>query len=271
MKNLWLFFLVGVATGFISEKLTVVSQLTTSLVDDLYIEEPGSGDLPVDDEDGRDDESGSGSGSGDYGFSISSNEEEGSRFLNLSNTILYKKELPLPARPTADSAPNLSTTAADRQDPAPTAENTGKSFPDDGNRSDQIPDSTSNCINESPSSSFTPVSYTDFSLPVNEDVKEERRVLIEVVNSDAIPNNGKDSQRHGLNSPEEVTSENLWQRTEVLATVISCGVVGFLCALSLLLLLAYRMKKKDEGSYDLGDTKMSATAYHKAPTKEFYA
>lgn len=53
--------------------------------------------------------------------------------------------------------------------------------------------------------------------------------------------------------------------------VIACGVVGFLCAVFLLLLLAYRMKKKDEGSYDLGDNKPSATAYHKAPTKEFYA
>lgn len=53
--------------------------------------------------------------------------------------------------------------------------------------------------------------------------------------------------------------------------VIACGVVGFLCAVFLLILLAYRMKKKDEGSYDLGDTKVSTTAYHKAPTKEFYA
>lgn len=31
------------------------------------------------------------------------------------------------------------------------------------------------------------------------------------------------------------------------------------------------MKKKDEGSYDLGDTKLSNTQYQKAPTKEFYA
>ena len=53
--------------------------------------------------------------------------------------------------------------------------------------------------------------------------------------------------------------------------VIACGVVGFLCAVFLLLLLAYRMKKKDEGSYDLGDTKLSSTQYQKAPTKEFYA
>uniref|UniRef100_A0A3B4BF61 Syndecan n=1 Tax=Periophthalmus magnuspinnatus TaxID=409849 RepID=A0A3B4BF61_9GOBI len=53
--------------------------------------------------------------------------------------------------------------------------------------------------------------------------------------------------------------------------IIACGVVGFLCAVFLLLLLAYRMKKKDEGSYDLGETKLTNTAYHKAPTKEFYA
>uniref|UniRef100_A0A3Q0RV79 Syndecan n=1 Tax=Amphilophus citrinellus TaxID=61819 RepID=A0A3Q0RV79_AMPCI len=55
------------------------------------------------------------------------------------------------------------------------------------------------------------------------------------------------------------------------STVIACGVVGFLCAVFLLALLAYRMKKKDEGSYELGDNKLSVTAYHKAPTKEFYA
>lgn len=56
------------------------------------------------------------------------------------------------------------------------------------------------------------------------------------------------------------------------SAVIACGVIGFLCAVVLLMLLAYRLKKKDEGSYDLGDTKLStSTAYHKAPTKEFYA
>uniref|UniRef100_G3NVG6 Syndecan n=1 Tax=Gasterosteus aculeatus TaxID=69293 RepID=G3NVG6_GASAC len=74
-----------------------------------------------------------------------------------------------------------------------------------------------------------------------------------------------------VDTPEEVTSENTWERTDVLAAVIACGVVGFLCAVFLLLLLAYRMKKKDEGSYELGDTKVSTTAYQKAPTKEFYA
>ncbi|XP_070604183.1 syndecan-2 [Erythrolamprus reginae] len=66
-------------------------------------------------------------------------------------------------------------------------------------------------------------------------------------------------------------SENLFQRTEVLAAVIAGGIIGFLFAIFLILLLVYRMRKKDEGSYDLGERKPSSAAYQKAPTKEFYA
>ena len=40
---------------------------------------------------------------------------------------------------------------------------------------------------------------------------------------------------------------------------------------NIILLLVYRMRKKDEGSYDLGERKPSSAAYQKAPTKEFYA
>lgn len=53
--------------------------------------------------------------------------------------------------------------------------------------------------------------------------------------------------------------------------VIAGGVIGFLFAIFLILLLVYRMRKKDEGSYDLGERKPSGAAYQKAPTKEFYA
>lgn len=65
----------------------------------------------------------------------------------------------------------------------------------------------------------------------------------------------------------------LWKCFAVMSSsaVIACGVIGFLCAVVLLILLAYRLKKKDEGSYDLGDNKLPTTAYQKAPTKEFYA
>lgn len=252
MKNLWLFFLLALSTGFFSEKLIVLSQATTSHVDDLYIEEPGSGDLPVDDEDGEDVGSGSGSGSGNY--ELLSDAEEVLRFINFSDSFLHKDVLPLPPQPTVGSATNQPTTAATapgRQDPAPTAGDT--------ETSDEIEDSTSDYDQ---STSATPISVTtDFS---------PFEVLIEAKSAE-FPKSGRNSRRNEFNSAQEVTSENLWERTEVLAAVIACGVVGFLCAVSLLLLLAYRMKKKDEGSYDLGDTKMSATAYHKAPTKEFYA
>ncbi|KAK1172595.1 syndecan-2-like [Acipenser oxyrinchus oxyrinchus] len=73
------------------------------------------------------------------------------------------------------------------------------------------------------------------------------------------------------NVSAEIQSESLFQRTEVLAAVIAGGVIGFLFAIFLILLLVYRMRKKDEGSYDLGERKPSSAAYQKAPTKEFYA
>ncbi|KAJ8333628.1 hypothetical protein SKAU_G00416360 [Synaphobranchus kaupii] len=79
------------------------------------------------------------------------------------------------------------------------------------------------------------------------------------------------SPPHSPVEPFEVRSENLFQRTEVLAAVIAGGVIGFLFAIFLILLLVYRMRKKDEGSYDLGERKPSGAAYQKAPTKEFYA
>ncbi|CAH6776824.1 syndecan-4 [Phodopus roborovskii] len=60
---------------------------------------------------------------------------------------------------------------------------------------------------------------------------------------------------------------NMFERTEVLAALIVGGVVGILFAVFLILLLVYRMKKKDEGSYDLGKKPI----YKKAPTNEFYA
>ncbi|XP_032275651.1 syndecan-4 [Halichoerus grypus] len=60
---------------------------------------------------------------------------------------------------------------------------------------------------------------------------------------------------------------SIFERTEVLAALIVGGGVGILFAVFLVLLLVYRMKKKDEGTYDLGKKPI----YKKAPTNEFYA
>ncbi|XP_045079059.1 syndecan-4 isoform X1 [Coregonus clupeaformis] len=61
--------------------------------------------------------------------------------------------------------------------------------------------------------------------------------------------------------------ESIFNKTEVLAALIAGGAVGLLFAVLLILLLVNRMKKKDEGSYDLGKKPI----YKKAPTTEIYA
>ncbi|KAM8915040.1 syndecan-4 isoform 2-T2 [Spinachia spinachia] len=61
--------------------------------------------------------------------------------------------------------------------------------------------------------------------------------------------------------------DSIFDKTEVLAALIAGGAVGLMLAVLLILLLIYRMKKKDEGSYDLGKKPI----YKKAPTTEIYA
>ncbi|XP_061459507.1 syndecan-2 isoform X3 [Rhineura floridana] len=92
-----------------------------------------------------------------------------------------------------------------------------------------------------------------------------------ILKPDAENKNAKNEAGEDTDVFTQKHSENLFQRTEVLAAVIAGGVIGFLFAIFLILLLVYRMRKKDEGSYDLGERKPSSAAYQKAPTKEFYA
>lgn len=54
--------------------------------------------------------------------------------------------------------------------------------------------------------------------------------------------------------------------------VIVGGVVGALFAAFLVMLLVYRMKKKDEGSYTLEEPKQATVTYQKPDKQEeFYA
>ncbi|KAL2090663.1 hypothetical protein ACEWY4_012926 [Coilia grayii] len=61
--------------------------------------------------------------------------------------------------------------------------------------------------------------------------------------------------------------ESFFHKTEVVAALIAGAAVGLLFSVLLILLLIYRMKKKDEGSYDLGKKPI----YKKAATTEIYA
>lgn len=62
-------------------------------------------------------------------------------------------------------------------------------------------------------------------------------------------------------------NNGMFASTEMLAAMIAGGTIGLLFAILLILLLVYRMRKKDEGSYDLSKKPI----YKKAPTTEFYA
>ncbi|XP_041835964.1 syndecan-4 isoform X2 [Melanotaenia boesemani] len=61
--------------------------------------------------------------------------------------------------------------------------------------------------------------------------------------------------------------DNILHKTWVLAALITAGAVCLMFATLLIFFLIYRMKKKDEGSYDLGKKPI----YKKAPTTEIYA
>ncbi|KRY71047.1 Syndecan, partial [Trichinella pseudospiralis] len=75
-------------------------------------------------------------------------------------------------------------------------------------------------------------------------------------------------------SKSEPADIDSFLRPGILAAVIGGSVVGLLAAILLIMFIVYRMRKKDEGSYALDDSKTPPSypyAYHKAPTREFYA
>ncbi|KAM7006358.1 syndecan-4 [Tautogolabrus adspersus] len=95
---------------------------------------------------------------------------------------------------------------------------------------------------------------------------------VEIVqNSNEIPllrNQGQSGEEHPSNVlMAHAGDDSIFNKTEVLAALIAGGAVGLMFAVLLILLLIYRMKKKDEGSYDLGKKPI----YKKAPTTEIYA
>ncbi|CAG7721450.1 unnamed protein product [Allacma fusca] len=65
------------------------------------------------------------------------------------------------------------------------------------------------------------------------------------------------------------TPASFFSQPGILAAIICGAIVGLLCAILLVMFIVYRMRKKDEGSYVLDDSKRTATTYGKS--KEFYA
>lgn len=213
MRNIWIILTLGI-TAFLSGERIAEAAKSSSQVDDLYLDDAGSGGYyPEDDDDFN---SGSGSGVG---------EEVAEEAATVSTLYIVPK-----AEPTQDSTKDFTSRVETATPRDPPREPPSK------------PDRT-----EAPVVEVT-------------EVERSRNPVTSTTSAPGAPQ-----------EPIEVRSENLFQRTEVLAAVIAGGVIGFLFAIFLILLLVYRMRKKDEGSYDLGERKPSGAAYQKAPTKEFYA
>jgi hypothetical protein len=70
----------------------------------------------------------------------------------------------------------------------------------------------------------------------------------------------------------EATNTNI-STSHFLAALIVGGCVGLLFAICVIMLLAYRIRKKDEGSYALDEQKKPAspTAYQYTQGQEYYA
>uniref|UniRef100_A0A8C3S1A4 Syndecan n=1 Tax=Chelydra serpentina TaxID=8475 RepID=A0A8C3S1A4_CHESE len=121
----------------------------------------------------------------------------------------------------------------------------------------------------------------DFEIREEEDMTrpELNNEVIAAVTLAAGPGPGKNAEP-GLidntidsgNSAAQLPQKNILERKEVLIAVIVGGVVGALFAAFLVMLLIYRMKKKDEGSYTLEEPKQANVTYQKPDKQEeFYA
>ncbi|KAH1182262.1 syndecan-4 [Mauremys mutica] len=133
-----------------------------------------------------------------------------------------------------------------------------------GSGDDDAEDDTTSITEESPklwSENYIPEDAGKGTKDVDENPEEDNELTPHKV----LPH--EETNPSNKISMASTGNSSLFERTEVLAALIAGGAVGLLFAVFLILLLVYRMKKKDEGSYDLGKKPI----YKKAPTNEFYA
>jgi len=84
---------------------------------------------------------------------------------------------------------------------------------------------------------------------------------------------GKETVSEGPHRQPQGGETNFFAQPGILAAVVGGTVVGLLCTILLVMLIVYRMRKADEGSYALNEPKRSPNvhSYLKAPTREFFA
>ncbi|CAH1103283.1 unnamed protein product [Psylliodes chrysocephalus] len=89
----------------------------------------------------------------------------------------------------------------------------------------------------------------------------------------SIPNTTTDPTVK-MNPKADDRPTSFFAQPGIIAAVAGGAVVGLLCAILVVMFIVYRMRKKDEGSYALGEPKQSpnSNSYSRTTTnKEFYA
>lgn len=115
-----------------------------------------------------------------------------------------------------------------------------------------------------------PVTYENNNLSPKKNVPTEREETIVVEEPPPNPTKHPDVV---MNPKSEDRHTSFFAQPGILAAVIGGAVVGLLCAILVVMFIVYRMRKKDEGSYALGEPKQSptTTSYSRGNNKEFYA
>jgi len=111
--------------------------------------------------------------------------------------------------------------------------------------------------------------------------EEEGHVFIDTNPSEKHTNNKQPEPLESEASTQKTTTQKsarskllaIMAKPGILAGIVGGAIIGVLTAILLIMFIVYRMKKKDEGSYALEETKkpLNAYDYRHCPTKEFYA
>jgi hypothetical protein len=114
-------------------------------------------------------------------------------------------------------------------------------------------------------------SYDDEN-KVDED-KEVEDVTIKYETKSNFVDNNKKTEDKPIYPSSRYQLLSIITKPGILAGIVGGAIIGILTAILLIMFIVYRMRKRDEGSYALEESKkpLNAYDYRNCPTKEFYA
>lgn len=123
-----------------------------------------------------------------------------------------------------------------------------------------------------PEEEFESTSNKKVEVDIEEDIYEVVEV-VDTVNTDNKNMGTKEEESFDVPAQEEVllSSSSVFDSAHFVTAVVIGGCVGLLFAVALIMLLLYRMRMKDEGSYALDDHKQAPPAYQYTQGQEYYA